>query len=260
MKRLTAAILILMLALGMTACGSRTQTIYVQTQSLRTIAGQEIRSEYTYTPKGNPLEVKTYFNDELYQTASTRTSGGISYLTVVDREGNETTQSTMTAYDDRGNVAQVDISVGFETISRTTYTYDDQDRMLTASTVTGTGKTIISYTYDEAGNLVEQIKDDEAAETYTRTVYAYDDRGYVLEEKAYDEEGLLKGSIRYTYEDDDSGRTATYFDGAGELTGEVVTTEYDDQGNLILETTLVDGEVAQTIAYTYEALEVPVEN
>lgn len=259
MKQLTAAILILILTLGMTACGERTQTIYVQTESLRTLAGQEIRSEYTYSAKGNPLEVKTYFNDELYQTASTRTSGGISYLTVVDREGNETVQSTLTTYDDRGNVTQVEISVGLDTISRTTYTYDDQDRPLTASTVTGTGNTVVSYTYDEKGNLVEQIRDDETTDTYTRTVYTYDDRDYILEETAYNEEGVRQGSITYTYEKDDSGRTATYFDGEGEPTGQVVTTQYDDHGNLILETTTVDGEVVQTIAYTYEALEIPVE-
>lgn len=259
MKRIMAAFLVLTLAMGLSACGPKTKTIYVQTQSLRTIAGQEIRSEYTYAANGTPLEVKTYFNDVLYQTASTRTSNGISYLTVVDREGNESTQSTMTAYDDRGNVSQVEIAMSMSTVSRTTYTYDDQDRMLSAKTVTSEGSTDFTYAYDDAGNMVEQIKDDQTTDTYTRTVYTYDDRGYVLEEKTYNKEDVLQGSISYTYESDDSGRTDTYYDGDGAPTGEVVTTQYDANGNLVLETATVDGEVVQTIAYTYEALEIPVE-
>ena len=258
MKKTIALFLLLVLTVTLCACGPKTETIYVQTRSLRTIAGREIRSEYTYASDGSPLEVKTYYNDVLFQTASTRTSGGIDYLTVVDAEGNTSTQSTWTTYDDRGNVMKVEQAVGGNTVSQTTYTYDDRDRMLTAVTKTGDGEATYSYTYDEQGNMIEQVKDDKPAKLYTRIVYRYDDRGYVQEEKSYDQEDVLLSSITYAYEADNTGRTATYYDGAGEPTGQVVTSRYDVNGYLIQEITTVDGEEFQTIENTYEAMEIPV--
>lgn len=260
MKRITAVLLVLVLVLAMTACGNveKTKTIYVEVQSLRTLAGQEIRTEYTYSPKGNPLTVKTYFNDKLYQSASTRTSGGVNYLTIVDLEGNETTQTTNTIRDENGNVASVEINVGGNLVSRTRYTYDDQNRVLTANTVTTMGDTDIAYAYDANGNLIEQIKDDASEGTYVRTVYTYDDRNYVQDEKSYDRDGVLQGSIVYAYQGDTS-RTATAYDAEGNATGEVIECTYDAHGNLIKEVAYMDGEVIQTIVKTYEAMEVPVE-
>lgn len=258
MKKIITWLMVLLLAASMCACGEKTETIYVQTQSLRTVVGQEIRSEYTYAPDGSPLGVETYFNGELYQTVATRTSGGIDYLTVEDAEGNSSTQSTWTTYDERGNVAQVEIATEGTTVSRTTYTYDDQDRVVSAVSSTTQGKISYSYAYDEQGNLVEQIKDDETTDQYSRTEYRYNDRGFVTEEKTYDREGVLQSGITYAYAADDTGRTATYFDGAGEPDGQVVESTYDDHGNLIREITSVDGEVLQTIINTYEAMEVPV--
>ena len=55
-------------------------------------------------------------------------------------------------------------------------------------------------------------------------------------------------------------RIQTYYDGDGEPTGEVTRLEYDEHGNLVKEISYVDGEVAQTIVSTYEAMEVLVEN
>jgi YD repeat-containing protein len=161
-------------------------------------------------------------------------------------------------YDDRGNVMKVEQAVGGNTVSQTTYTYDDRDRMLTAVTKTGDGEATYSYTYDEQGNMIEQVKDDKPAKLYTRIVYRYDDRGYVQEEKSYDQEDVLLSSITYAYEADNTGRTATYYDGEGKTTGQVVTSRYDANGYLIQEITTVDGEVFQTIENTYEAMEIPV--
>lgn len=261
MRRVTAMILLLILALGMTACGNaeKTETIYVHTRSLRTIGENEIRMEYTYSPKGTPTSVKTYFNDTLYQTASTRTSGGISYQTIVDYEGNATTQATTVTRDDKGNVTMVEISIGSTPVSRTRYTYDDQNRTTNSNTVTGQGITDISYSYDAAGNVTEQIVDDETDNTYTRTVYTYDDRGYVTEEQVYDKAGALQGSIRYTYSQDNKTRVASTYDAKGDATGEKVEAQYDEHGNLIKEITYQGDEVLQTVVNTYEAMEVPVE-
>ena len=243
------------------ACGigKQTKTIYIQTQSVRTLAGQEIRTDYTYSANGTPISVKTYFNDRLYQSASVRTSGGVQYMTVVDKEGTETTQVTNTVLDENGNVASVEISVGGNAVSRTRYTYDDQNRVTNANTVTTLGNTDMTYAYDDNGNLIEQINDDETEDTYVRTVYTYNDKNYVVDEKSYDRDGVLQSGISYTYSEDESIRTASYYDAEGNLTGEVVTSYCDEHGNVVREETAVDGEVLQVIVNTYEALEVPVE-
>lgn len=262
MKKITAALLALVLILGMTACGAfaKTETVYVKTQSLRTIGEQTIRMEYTNSKTGVPVSVKTYFNDSLYQTVSTRTSGGVTYQTVVDQSGASTTQTTSTTKDANGNVVMLEIAVGTTTVSRTTYTYDDQNRLVKGSTLTNQGITDVSYTYDAAGNVAEKINDDAANGTYTRTVYTYDARDYVLEEKSYGKDGALLGSIRHTYTEDGSGKITESFDAEGNATGEKVESQYDEHGNLIKEITSMNGEVVQTIVNTYEALEVPVEN
>ena len=260
MKKITAALLALVLILGMTACGAfeKTETVYVQTQSLRTIGEQTIRMEYTNSKNGVPVSVKTYFNDVLYQTASTRTSGGVTYQTVVDKDGNTSTQTTNTTKDDRGNVTMLEILVGSTTVSRTMYTYDEQNRLTKGNTITSLGYTDVSYTYDAAGNVTEKIVDDGANNSYTRTVYTYDDRNYVLEEKMYDKDGVLQGSYRYTYADNGQNRIKEAFDAENKSTGEKVESQYDEHGNLIKEITSLNGEVLQTIVNTYEAMEVPV--
>ena len=261
MKRLTALFLVLLLTLSMTACANmeKTETIYVHTKSVRTLAGQVIRTEYTYSAKGTPVTVKTYFNDTLYQTAATRTSGGVQYMTIIDKSGNETTQSTNTVYDENGNVASVEISVGSNLVSRTRYSYDEQNRMTSANTVTTLGNTDIKYTYDAQGNLTEQIKDDASQDTYIRTTYVYNDQGFVLSETSYDRNNEVMRSIRYTYNENNTVRTASGYDAEGQPTGEVVICTFDEHGNMIREESVADGEVVQTIVNTYEAMEVPVE-
>ena len=261
MRKITAVLLALILILSLTACGlmEKTETIYVHMRSERTIAGQVIRMEYEYSPAGTPISVKTYFNDVLYQTASTRTSGGMTYQTIVDKDGNSTTQSTTYTKDDQGNVVMLEISVGTTPVSRTRYTYDDQNRMTNSNTVTTLGITDISYSYDAAGNVAEQIVDDATEKAYTRTVYTYDDRGYVLEEKVYDKDGALTGSIQYTYGENGLSKTAVFMDAEGKATGEKVESTYDEHSNLVKEVTTMDGEVVQTIINTFVAMEVPVE-
>lgn len=261
MKKITAALLALVLILGMTACGAfeETETIYVKTQSLRTIGEQTIRMEYTNSKTGVPVSVKTYFNDVLYQTASTRTSGGVTYQTIVDQSGASTTQSTSTTKDAKGNVVMLEISVGTTTVSRTTYTYDEQNRLTKGNTLTSLGVTDVTYTYDNAGNVAEKIVDDAANSSYIRTVYTYDARNYIQEEKSYDKNGALMGSIRYTYSADGRNTVMESFDAEGNATGEKVESQYDEHGNLIKEITSLNGEILQTTVNTYEALEVPVE-
>lgn len=260
MKKIIAALLALTLMLCLTACGgAKTETIYVQTQSVRTIGEAVIRTEYTYGKTGRLVTMKMYFNDELYQTMSNRTSNGVVYMTITDAEGNSYIQSSVTTYDSEGRLSKMEIYSSGSTVTRTSYTYDDQDRILTEETLTTEGTTKTAYTYDEAGNVIAMESANADTGEFVRIEYTYDDRGYVTLEKELDQEGAVLSSIAYTYEGE-SVRIQTHYDDQGEPTGQVDRLEYDEHGNLVKETTMQDGEVAQTIVSTYEAMEVPVED
>lgn len=260
MKKILSALLALTLMFCLTACGeAKTETIYVQTRSVRTIGANEIRTEYTYGKTGKPLTMKMYVNDRLYQSITTRTSNGVYYVTTTDAEGNASVQSSVTTYDSQGRVSKQEVSVSATVVSRTTYTYDDQGRMQTESVLTSEGTTKTVYTYDDAGNVIVLEKTNADTGEFLRTEYSYDDRNYVTLEKKLDQEGVVLSSVVYTYEGE-TARIQTHYDSQGEPTGQVDRLEYDENGNLVKEITYVDGEVAQTIVITYEAMEVPVED
>lgn len=258
MRKMMAVLLVLVIAASLAACQEKTETIYVQTESLRTIGEAEIRMEYDYSDNGTPVSVKTYFNGNLYQSTTTRTSGGVQYLTITDAEGNSSTQSTQTKYDDNGNLLQVSTSIGGTEVAYTNYTYDDNGVLLSTVSVTSSAVINTTYTYDDNGNLTSVLEENQNTGEYQRTDYVYDEAGKAVKESAYSAEDVLDGYVEITYADGDAEKTLTYYGGDGEPTGEVVTETYDEHGNKILEVTTVDGEEVMRIVNTYEALEVPV--
>ncbi len=260
MKKMMAVLLVLVMAASLAACTQATETIYVQTQSLRTIGEAEIRMEYEYSDDGTPVSVKTYFNDKLYQTTVARTSGGVQYLTITDADGNSSTQATETKYDENGNLLQVTTSIGGTEAAYTNYTYDENGVLLSTVSVTASAVINTTYTYDEDGNLVSELQKNQNAGTYQRKDFVYNEQGYVVKESTYSAEDVLDGYVEITYANGDTEKTLTYYGGDGEPTGEVVVETYDEHGNKVGETTSVDGEVAMTIVNTYVALEVPVKD
>lgn len=260
MKKMMAVLLALVMAASLAACTQATETIYVQTQSLRTIGEAEIRMEYDYSDDGTPVSVKTYFNDKLYQSTTTRTSGGVQYLTITDADGNSSTQTTQTKYDDNGNLLQVSTSIGGSEVAYTNYTYDDAGVLQGTVSVTASAVINTTYTYDEAGNLISELQRNQNDSTYQRKDFVYNDRGYVVKESTYSAEDVLDGYVEIQYANNDTEKTLTYYDGDGEPTGEVLVENYDEHGNKVGETTTVDGEVVMTIVNTYVALEVPAKD
>lgn len=260
MKKMMAVLLVLVMAASLAACTQATETIYVQTQSLRTIGEAEIRMEYTYSDDGTPLSVKTYFNDKLYQSTSARTSGGIQYLTITDSEGNSSTQATESKYDDNGNLIQVSTSIGGTEVAYTNYTYDDNGVLLATVSVTSAAVINTDYTYDDDGNLISKLQKNQNDGTYQRKDFEYNEAGYVVKESTYSAEDVLEGYVEITYAADDTEKTLTYYDGNGEATGEVAVETYDEHGNKTQEVTTMDGEVVMTIVNTYVAMEVPVKD
>lgn len=260
MKKIMAILLVLVMATSLAACGEKTVTIYVQTQSLRTIGDVEIRMEYGYSDDGTPLSVMTYFDDQLYQTTTTRISKGVQYVTTTDSEGNSSVQSMESLYDDKGQLIQMSTWYGVTEAAKTRYSYDDQGNIVKAVTTSGEETITTTYTYDENGNLVTQLQVNEQDGTYLRRESEYNENAFVIRESNYSGEDVLEGYVEITYGQENTEKTMTYYDGEGNPTGEVVVETYDENGNKVKEVTIVDGEVTMTIVNTYVAMEVPVKD
>lgn len=259
MRKLMAVLLALVLAVSLTACNqAKTETIYVQTESLRTIGENEIRMEYEYGKDGTAIAMKTYFNDKLYQSTVSRTSGGIQYLTITDADGNSSTQATESKYDDQGRLLQVTTSIAGTEAAYTNYTYDDEGRLTGTVSVTASAVINTTYTYDDHGRLTSALEQNQNTGAYSRQDYEYDADGDVIKQSTFSAEDTLKEYMLISYNADKSEKTITYYNGDGEATNEVVVETYDAHGNKIKAVTTMDGEVAMTVVNTYEAMEVPV--
>ena len=258
MKKMMAMLLVLMLAVSLAACTQATETIYVQTKSVRTIGENEIRMEYTYSEDGTPISIKTYFNNKPYQNTVSRTSGGIQYLTITDANGNSTTQSTEYKYDDDGKVLQVTTSISGTEAAYTNYTYDDKGRLSTTVAVTAAAVINTTYTYDDNDNLISALEQNQNNGEYNRTDYVYNADGDVIKESTFSAEDTLKSYVEISINADKTQKTFTYYNGDGTATGEVVVETYDEHGNKVRAVTTIDGEEAMVVVNTYMALEVPV--
>ena len=259
MKKIMALLLIFVIAASLVACGqTETETIYVQTESVRTIGENQIRMEYAYSDTGVPLSLKSYLNNKLYQTIDYRISNGLQFLTVTDSEGNITTQSTETKYDDKGRVMQVTSAVGGTEVAYTNYTYDDNDKLISTMAVTASASVYTTYTYGDNGWVVSTLAVDQNTGKYTRTDYVYNEAGDVIKESIFSAEDTMAEAKTISYNADKSEITTTYLDGAGEPTGEVTVDYYDEHGNKVKSVTTINGEVAMTTVNTFEAMEVPV--
>lgn len=260
MKKMMAMLLVLVMAASLAACTQATETIYVQTESVRTIGEAQIQMKYEYGTDGTPVSLKTYFNDSLYQSIAYRTSGGVQYLSITDAQGNVTMQSTETKYDDAGRMIQISSSIGGTEVSYTNYTYDDNGVLTASISVTAAATIHYTYAYDASGNMVSELQKNQNDGSYQRKDLVYNEAGNVVKESIYSAEDVLDSYVEISYANNNTVKTLTYFKGDGQPTGEVVVETYDENGNKIKEESSVDGKVVMTIVNTYVAMEVPVKN
>ena len=258
MKKLVAILLILVLAASVTACGPKTQEVYVMTESLRTIGEAEVRTEYSYAQDGTVTEIKLYLNDQVMRTTVNRVSNGIQYVTVKDSSGTISNQAVESVYNEAGQLTLVTtIYDGMNTVTNQ-YTYNEAGNVSKIVTKSPDGEVVTTYTYDENGNLISQLQIDDAEDTYLRVDSVYNEESYVIKESTYSAENVLESYVEILYAKNNTEKTTTHFDGEGNPTGEVVITTYDEHGNPVKEVTPIDGEVAQTVINTYVMMEVPV--
>lgn len=260
MKKMMAVLLVLVMAASLAACTQATETIYVQTESMRTVGEARIQMKYEYGNDGTPVSMKTYFNDSLYQSIVYRTSGGVQYLTITDAQGNVTMQSTETKYDDAGRMIQASSSIGGSEVSYTNYTYDDNGVLTAAVSVTAAATNHYTYVYDASGKLISEVRKNQNNGEYQRKDLVYNAAGNVVKESTYSAEDVLDSYVEITYANNNTEKTLTYYSGDGQPTGEVVVETYDENGNKVKEVSTVDGEVVMTIVNTYVAMEVPAKD
>ncbi len=185
-------------------------------------------TEYSYDSMGNLSSVKDALNNVTMYSYDK-----FNRIKSVTQPGSVETKYE---YDFHSNLTKIIDAKNHET----TYKKDDLGRLIeTVSPDTGT----TSYTYDEAGNLSSKTFNSGRKETFS-----YDDLNRIIG-IAYSDSSQM---VSYTYDAFEAGMNY----GKGRLTGMTDKTgtysyTYDEKGNLIEETKLING-LTYITSYTYD--------
>lgn len=134
---------------------------------------------------------------------------------------------------------------------RTTYTYDENGKLLESVEDYGSGTSTYTYTYDEEGRLLSEVCDHIFDFTGVRE-YTYNENGTIATETSKDWEGNGTGTSTYVY--DESGQNVIEIDWVSDASSWSTTYSYtfDAAGNII-ETYISYGNALGNRRYTYDA-------
>lgn len=237
----------------------------------------------TYDTRGRPATV----TDALGQTVTTTYSNLDQPLTVsttftVHNSDGSTTANqavtTTTAYDALGRATLVTDPLGVQT--ETTYNVLDKPLSVTQAKGVTACVTVATYTYDNAGNLLSELRNsaDSTLANRQKTADAYDEAGRrtktIVVNPANETETLVTKTRYYwtssgnnitgsmiTTTDPYGVAVITYLDLLGrkysttDAAGNTTAYSYDNRGNLIQVTPPI---VAETVTTQYDALNRPV--
>ena len=227
----------------------------------------------TYDAQGNLLSRESRYKDEVYRNVYT-----------YDEKGNELTYAYFNysgaeqsgyrnTYDERGNLVKtehhdrIDAAYNYTEV----FTYDEQDRLLTCTTIDYDGEeTVCTYIYEADGAYHKSYNSGVFAYTYW-----YDKEGRTVKhevvntdtnemkeysETHYDEMGH-QVYYRETYYDSEYVRTATYNEQGLELTSQTMhdgelhgmtATTYDENGNELTYERFYGDSSWGRVTYTYD--------
>ena len=220
---------------------------------------RDIGDRYTYDEQGRQLS-HFYWDgsDFTYTTLYTFDEAGNEIL-YESYEGDDLTSRTESTYDERGNVLTTKHYTEYEQDESydAVYTYDAQDRLLTATVTTQREGTVVyDYTYDEDGSYHYSYSYDAKncgimiPVTYTRY---YDKEDRLVGHEYVGEDGTVyeKLETRYGVDGNEIYDYALYaWD--GEKSETIREDTFNEQGKTIRSQRTENGEVVSATEYTYD--------
>lgn len=271
MKKIIA-ILAALLALGLTACDSKTpeptqapdrvttpaptgpdgtvgETVYVHASITQEYGATVSRTEYVFDEKDWVTEVIVYTNDVETKRHSVECDKNGNFIRWTS-DGSVTEYS----YDDRGHSLGMTMYIGGQLVSTTAYTWENDLR--TSVTTTMAGQSMMQkvlMTYDSDGKLLRQ--DSYNVDTLiSYSIYAYDANGRTATMTTYQPDGSLYSIGKYSWKGNALTIVTNGADGALMQTAELT---YDDAGNLLSHTVFdASGEQVSKETHTWKAIEV----
>lgn len=204
---------------------------------------------------------------------------GQGKITSIVENNNRGTDTYEFSYDDGGNLVSYsysaldsdDVTISYNedgtiasaegTLSSRRYTYDDQGRVATMTLAEAGGSSTTTFAYDDAGNLVSELRRTDGATGHTQIEYAYDEAGNLtrrVQRDVLDDSGSGSVETGFAYEYDDAGncvRTTISSSGVDGGVVDLATFEasYDEAGRITRFAASVYGNSEPTVeTYTYD--------
>ena len=217
MKKITALVLVLVMALSLFACGN--------TKKEKTVDIME----------GEKVVGKSYYeNDELVKEEYTNENGDIA--TFKEYTDGKLSQTGKNTYGEDGSLTEVSVStLTDDRVTKEEHTFYEKGKASRVSTV--------DYTYNDDGSVLESVSNDGVKSSEVLK----DSAG----EKVYTAKFDEKGSVKETYENGDIAKSES-FDTDGKLVG-YSDMEYDENGlSTGSKTYNAAGELILTSVYEYK--------
>ncbi len=243
MRKRSAFLAALALALGLTACGEKQdpaaptstdpteppyKTVYVHASITQEFGSAVSRTEYVFDEENWVTEVIVYTNDTETKRHTVENDENGNYI----RWTSEGSVMEYT-YDAAGHSLGMAMYIGGELVSSTAYSWENGLRTSVITKMAGQDMTQkVLMTYDSGGRLLRQ--DSYSAETLVRySIYAYDSESRVATMTTYQPDGSLYSVGKYDWEGQNLTIVTTDPDGDVMQTAKLT---YDEAGNLLTHT------------------------
>ena len=181
--------------------GEKTEEIHLQADGM--ISKKTV---YVYSTDGKPIEIKNYSGD--MSTPSGRTilqygeSGLLLRETSYTGAGTESAKETIYNYDSSGKLLSENYTQSYT--HKREYLYGNNGKVQGEKSYNTDGsKDDVKYTYDDRGNVLEEVTTLFPENEETRTTRKYDERNQIIEEISVDPDGTIrKSTTKYTYNED----------------------------------------------------------
>lgn len=257
MKKVIAFIAILVLLMGLAACGKETETRYLESTVVQEYIGAvTFHREYDYDKEGRMIS--SVVTDGQLESLVKYSYTDHSVLMEITQNGETGTMKQVFERDESGNIVHVETFEDDVLVYISDSTFDENGNMLVnVQETVATGSVFTTtYTYDENGNRVKVVYDYGSGGTVTENTY--DESGQLLSSTESDLSGTLKTREEHS-RNEDGTELVSHYDAQGQLTATDHIT-YDEAGNMILcESYDTEGELVYRATYTYIKIEVPVE-